>query len=266
MIDRHKFVEEIKLRGQIRKAVRIIQERRKSRAKEALLEEQKLRKFIRKLLVEADTSKPDESPHEKTGINALEDLLHNIIKQIKDDFMQLTTSSEQRTSFRRHLIYNIMGLLKPPAVNDAAPEGAEEKFIPISEQENIELKVGTEGGDEPMPPEFIPGADPDDIPEEPSEEEKDLTAFGIPGEDETGRDYAFGTFEQVSTQILKAYNKLGNQEDKDLFYDYLKTNLQLYFDKFEKEIAVNLPEPPTSPEYEAAKEDMGPPVAEEAMV
>jgi hypothetical protein len=63
----------------------------------------------------------------------------------------------------------------------------------------------------------------------------------------------------VSSQILQAYNKLGNEEDRELFYDYLKTNLQLYFDKFENEITVDLPEPPASPEYEAAKGDMASP-------
>ena len=147
MIDRHKFVEELKLRKQIRKAVKIVKENRKKKADQVLLEETQLRKYIRKLLVEGDTAKPEESPHQKTGINALEALLHNIIPQIKDEFLQLTTSEEQRTSFRRHMIYNVMGLLKPPTVNDAAPgtppavAGAEEKFIAITEQEDIELTL-----------------------------------------------------------------------------------------------------------------------------
>ena len=264
MIDRHEFAEELKLRGQIRKIVRVIKEHRRKESEQTLLEENRMRKVIRRLLAEADTSQPESSPHEKTGINVLEDLLHNIIPQIKDDFMQLTTDEEQRTSFRRHMIYNVMGLLKPPTVNAAAPEGSQEKFIPISEQEEIELKVGGQGGDEPMPPEFIPGADPDDVPEEVPDDEREKTEFGIPGEEETGRDFALETFNKVSSQILQAYNKLGNEEDRELFYDYLKTNLQLYFDKFENEITVELPEPPASPEYEAAKGEMASP--EGAMV
>tara|TARA_R110002110_G_scaffold40496_1_gene129470 strand:- start:172 stop:966 length:795 start_codon:yes stop_codon:yes gene_type:complete len=259
MIDRHEFAEEIKLRGQIRKIVRVIKEHRREESNHVLLEENRMRKVIRKLLAEADTSKPESSPHEKTGINVLEDLLHNIIPQVKDDFMQLTTDKEQRTSFRRHMIYNVMGLLKPPTVNAAAPEGTKDKFIPINEQEEIELKVGGQGGDEPMPPEFIPGADPEDVPEDIPDDEREKTEFGIPGEEETGRDFALETFNKVSSQILQAYNKLGNEEDRELFYDYLKTNLQLYFDKFENEITVDLPEPPASPEYEAAKGEMASP-------
>ena len=38
----------------------------------------------------------------------------------------------------------------------------------------------------------------------------------------------------------------------ELFYDYLLTNLKLYFDKFEDELAPSLEEP-TTPEYEAEK-------------
>jgi hypothetical protein len=262
MIDRHKFVEELKLRKQIRKAVKIVKENRKKKADQVLLEETQLRKYVRKLLVEADTAKPEESPHQKTGINALEALLHNIIPQIKDEFLQLTTSEEQRTSFRRHMIYNVMGLLKPPTVNDAAPgsppavAGAEEKFIAITEQEDIELTVDDQGGDADSSAKYIPGADPDE--KERPEEDEDLTAFAIPGEDETGRDYAFDAFDQVSSQILRAYNKLGNEEDREIFYDYLLTNLQLYFDKFENELKVNLPEPPKNPAYEAAKGEEAP--------
>ena len=44
----------------------------------------------------------------------------------------------------------------------------------------------------------------------------------------------------------------------NMFYDYLLTNLKLYFDKFEDELKANLPEP-TTPEYEKAKgeEELG---------
>ena len=39
-----------------------------------------------------------------------------------------------------------------------------------------------------------------------------------------------------------------------MFYDYLVTNLKLYFDKFEDELAGKLEEP-TTPEYEATKQE-----------
>jgi hypothetical protein len=47
---------------------------------------------------------------------------------------------------------------------------------------------------------------------------------------------------------------LADQEDKDVFYDYLVTNLLLYFDKFEDELQNDL-SPVSTPEYEKEKED-----------
>ena len=61
------------------------------------------------------------------------------------------------------------------------------------------------------------------------------------------------TFNKVENQIMDAYQSLASSEDKELFYDYLLTNLKLYFDKFEDELSGNLEEP-TTPEYEAEKE------------
>ena len=67
--------------------------------------------------------------------------------------------------------------------------------------------------------------------------------------DETGRNFASNTFNKVEKQTIDAYESLANQADRDMFYDYLLTNLKLYFDKFEDELKVNLPEP-ASPNYD----------------
>ena len=45
---------------------------------------------------------------------------------------------------------------------------------------------------------------------------------------------------------------LTDPQDKKIFVDYLITNMKLYFDKFEGELATELSEP-TTPEYEQAK-------------
>ncbi len=53
---------------------------------------------------------------------------------------------------------------------------------------------------------------------------------------------------------MDAYTILDDVKDKDLFYDYLITNLKLYFDKFEEEMS-DIPETePSTPEYDAEKE------------
>ena len=62
---------------------------------------------------------------------------------------------------------------------------------------------------------------------------------------------SFATFKKIQGSILDSWEVLSNDEDKELFYDYLLTNLKLYFDKFEDELKPSLPEP-TTPEYEKA--------------
>ena len=71
----------------------------------------------------------------------------------------------------------------------------------------------------------------------------------IEGAEETGRNVAFDTFKKIGTNIVDAYDVLGSEEDRDLFYDYLITNLKLYFDKFESDLSTV--EEPTTDEYEA---------------
>ena len=97
------------------------------------------------------------------------------------------------------------------------------------------------------------------IPFHAEEEEEEADTFGLDDEDETGRNFAQRAFEKVEKQIVEAYALLSNEEDKQLFYDYLITNLKLYFDRFEEELAATTEEP-TTDEYEAeeaAEEDAG---------
>ena len=65
---------------------------------------------------------------------------------------------------------------------------------------------------------------------------------------------AFTTYKKIQSNIIDAYELLENDEDRNLFEDYLITNIKLYFDKFETELSPNLEEP-TTPEYEKASEE-----------
>ena len=47
---------------------------------------------------------------------------------------------------------------------------------------------------------------------------------------------------------------LADDKDQELFYDYLITNMLLYFDKFEDELKNELPNT-TTPEYEDEKKE-----------
>jgi hypothetical protein len=127
---------------------------------------------------------------------------------------------------------------------------SEELKKKLFEADEIEMEVGDEvEADASDNNEFIDiagGEKPD-----PAAEKAD--AFGVEGEDETGRNMAFKAFERVETSVVDAYAILSNDEDRELFYDYLLTNMKLYFDKFEDELTSILPEP-TTPEYEAEKD------------
>jgi hypothetical protein len=268
-ISRKQLIEEQKLRMLLRRA--LIVEKKKER-KAVLKEEKMLRKLVRSaILAEAANT---AIPHRSTGINVLEDLLKKIIPQLEPEFRKLTTSEEQRDSFRAHIISAVQNTLAPTRATDEADDEQDKKFIDVEleevdlmeafELEEVEVEVGgeevidievddeAEAGDEE---EFIDietdGAGELEEPEEPSEEDQ----FGLEGEDETGRNLAFVAFNKIEKSITEAYDTLSDDEDKALFYDYLLTNLKLYFDKFEEELKADLPEPTTA-EYEKEKDKL----------
>ena len=102
--NREQFLQELKLRKIIRKGISIVLEKNETEKQQSLLEEQKLREVIKDILSEVAVSDNDPAPHRSTGINVLEDLLKKIIPVLEDDFKKLTSSTEQRQSFRSHII------------------------------------------------------------------------------------------------------------------------------------------------------------------
>ena len=229
MIKREDLKEEMVLREQIRKAIKIVRNKREAVQQQELHEEQELRNIIRKL-VEAEVG--TDTPGRSTGINVLEDLLKKIIPIIEDDYKQLTTNPEQRVSYRTHIVNGIQSLLAPSAVTDEINE--------------VEVEVGEEDDEE-----FIDISEPE---EEAPEVDPDLESFGVEGEDETGRNMAYETFKKVENNILNSFDLLSNAEDEEEFQKYLITNMKLYFDKFEEELTPSLDPEITTPEYEKEKE------------
>ena len=254
MIDRDKYLEEIKneqrLRRLIRKDLKTFLENKKAQPN-SNTSESRLRQVIRNLLSEiAKTDVPDAQPHKNTGINVLEDLLRNIIPTVEEGYKALTSAEEQRRSFRAHMLSAVENSLKPVDVVAGVPheEGTPEDL----EEQDLSLSISDEGGEEDK---FIPVRKQDMETEEEVEDDED--DFTLEGEDLTGRNFASNTFNKVETQIIDAYESLADKEDRKLFYDYLLTNLKLYFDKFEDELKTNLTEP-ASPDYEAPAEEPEP--------
>jgi len=231
--------EEKELRKNIRAMIRHVKEKR-------LNEEQELRLIIRsmldseiKTLKEVKTPDADPTPNKSTGINVLEDLLKKIVPILEDDFKLITTSSEQRQSFRAHIVKAIVDTLTPVEANNAAT-GEEEL------EEVVDIEIGDDADEDKFidirtDAEKTAAEEPDDPREE----------FGIEGEDQTGRNMAYNTFKKIESNIIDAYELLSNEEDQELFYDYLIANTKLYFDKFESELAGTVEEP-TNRAYDMA--------------
>ena len=256
-IDRNELIrevrKEIKLRKFISESLEKIFASNLKEATSQLLEERELRSVLVDVIAEAGA---EVVPHRSTGINVLEDLLKKIIPTIEQDYKKLTTSADQRDAFKSHIVNAIQNSLAPLR----AAEEAGEPVIDIDEDISVDLAPEDNLGME-IPAEL----DFDNID---ADEEKfiDIDSDGIPDDvdsdidapqigDMTGRNFAENTFNKIEKQIGEAYALLGDMEDKDVFYDYLITNIKLYFDKFEDELSRVLPEP-TTPEYEKEKDEL----------
>jgi len=240
-ISREEFVEELKLREFIQRAIKHV----KSEKVKGFLEERKLRSVVRCLISEAQTPDVDPTPNRATGINVLEELLKKIIPVLETDYKTLTTNQEQRQSFRAHILNAAENTIKPAMVNNAAGEMATLDEPELNELQDFGEEVNEAGID-------IDIEDDDDfIPIEKEEASDPVSDFGIEGQNETGRNMAYQSFKKIEANILDSYELLSDKEDQELFYDYLLTNLKLYFDKFEEELNPVVVEP-TTDAYEQA--------------
>ena len=119
----------------------MIRDHVRARIKENLrkkhLTESAIRRVVRKILIqEAETG--TEEPSEYTGINVLANLLEKIIPIIEDDYKMLTTSEEQRESFRNHIVQAIKNSLRPLETVD----DAEKKAMSMPENKEFDIKIG----------------------------------------------------------------------------------------------------------------------------
>ena len=276
MIKREELVTEQMLRSYIKDRIKNNLNEQKLR----LNEEAVLRQIVRSVLQESDIS--DVHPHRSTGINVLEDLLKKMIPTVRTDYKRLTTSKAQRDSFRAHFVNAIKKSLMPSLVNDRFAQGGEvdtgmmlsepeddgvtdippepefevgvddaveDEFDADLEDELLEADIDIAIEDDPDPAKKVDAGLEDD---KPNEEEEFASGLESQELDPTGRNMAFTSFKKVQQYILDAYDLLRDPKDKKVFVDYLITNMKLYLDKFEDELATG-GEEVTTPEYEKAK-------------
>ena len=244
MIERDELIremkEEQKLRAMIRRGIKIVLEKKEKEKQQELLEEKRLRSLIRGLVTEVKgtTDVADSVSHRNTGINILDKTLKQIIKTLESYYKSLTTSKEQRDSFRAHILANWKNSLAPVDVHRDAPGPV------ASLDEDLEEDIDVNITDEDK---FIP-VRPEDQPE--VEEEESFVKIPTTDPDELqGANFAEDAWNDVEKQILEPYEDLVAPEDAKAFYDYGLTNLKLYFDKFEEELETAPEEEPASPGY-----------------
>lgn len=235
MQSREEMVNELKLRSNIAKMLDIQKKRMISETISKFSSHLRLRKLISGLIKESDVEK---NPHANTGINKLEELLKKIVPTLEDSYKTLTSNKEQRSSFRSHILNAIENALRPEdakedADSDETPEELEEVEINIKDTDPL----GASDDEKFIDISNSEGGDTEE------EEEDPINSFGIEGEDTTGRNAAFESFKQIENQIVDAYAVLQDPNDRSVFYDYLLTNVKMYFDKFEEELAGVVQEP-----------------------
>jgi|5B_taG_2_1085324.scaffolds.fasta_scaffold02822_5 hypothetical protein len=253
-IEREQLLEEMKLRKIIRKGINVIKERKADETYAQQINEWKLRKLVRKMLLNEKMA--PSGNHRSTGIAKLSKFLHGAIETLEDDYKELKTEPAQREAFRVYILHNVEKTLAPEKLNAEAGEKDFELREDL-EEDKVNMSIDTSGDDEKdldapeNDPMFI------DIPrksdknkEDPkkSKEDQEMEDFGRGledrGLDDTGRIEAKATFDQLfKNQLVSAYNNLANESDKNIFYDYLIANLKLYFDKFEAEMQKDIEEP-----------------------
>ena len=242
MNSRQEIANELILREQIRRVIRIVKERRKG---EKLNEEKELRSIVRRLiLTEAGALDPvDTAPRSNDTVkNHLEELFQNTIKQVLEDYEALGEIEEREGFFAGFLAGLRNKFDEFDGITDTT--GTD---IAASLAEAIDVDFGDEG---PMAPDvFIPGGEESDLtPDEEAEEDGSL-----PAPEEQSPEYKLGynvaqeTLPKVETQVLKGYeqfSKVGDQERANVYKDWAIINYGLHMINKEKLITGEFPELP----------------------
>tara|TARA_B100000287_G_scaffold435241_2_gene502591 strand:- start:1095 stop:2033 length:939 start_codon:yes stop_codon:yes gene_type:complete len=146
-------LEEQKLRKQIRKIIRTVKDQIEiDSALEAfaqkivLQKENRIRKVIRSLILEVAAEDPEADPHENTGMNFLRKLFKNtsMLSTLRTTYKLMTTDPEQRRSFRAHIVTWVQETLKTLRLNDQA--GKPKQKAKLTEQ-RIQVDVTPDAGD-----------------------------------------------------------------------------------------------------------------------
>ena len=241
-MNKDELLQELKLRRFIRQAIKLRQHKLNEDQKRDLIEEQKLRSIIRHLLREGETDTDTEPvPYKSTAMNLINDVFGEILPVVKKGLRKLTSDPEERVSYLDHVLNKIKNMFD---VLNASQEAG----MALAEQ-RIGIKI--EDPDEETEVDETPDFDDPDAPaeEKPSkedEEESEFQKFAIAGKDETGARIAFDTIagSNIEDNIRKLVRLLGDGEKRKEAQEYFLYNLNLFAIGYEKDLASEIGQEP----------------------
>ena len=252
-IDRQEFLQEMKLRRFVRKAIKIAAKKRQIKELDALKEEQKLRGIIQNLLneksgVDSDT---DPAPYRSTAMNLLADVLNVLLPIVKPNYRKLASEEnyvDQRKSFRDNVLSAVDTFFDTLRGMSGGEAGTEDPIsLNLSEIMSLaEVDINVDVDTDENPNMIVPDKEKPKKKSKEEEEEDDFQSFSIEGSEGTGARMAFNSLNNSNffDEIQKTYKILDNQKDKQEFESYLIHNLDLWFVKYEKEVSEELGQEP----------------------
>jgi len=264
--------QELVLRKHIRNKIAEQHEKILQEQKAIHLQEKQIRKIVRGILLKEASDVNFETYAQSTGINILAKTMKQISNILQRAYMTMTSSAEQRESFRAHILRNVVDLfIRVDLLSDESELIPKKEEIKVKEKteeimEDLDTDINEQEEDVDAPkaakPEAVP-AKAEELPKLPGvepEKEKKVSDqikakefIELPGEDPTGRNIAMETFPLISSAIADNYALLSLPKDKEDYKNYMLANLKAYFDQYEQKIAASVAEP-YSAEYEKVKE------------
>ena len=254
MIDRQEFSDELTLRECIRKVIKIVLEKRLKEDEQILLEENTLRKIIRKLISEETEAVQRQSTVERDIAEVLEQVVlpelfpkkkEGELQDKKGAYEKLEEPERRRGFFAGFLAFFKHKFEEYDAIGDSEsgtvglPEPIEEAIeVDIDDSsEEDDLMVPLEQDVEPEPEELLEPVRP---PESETAEYKHGYQQGIKSAERVIKQ---------SLEVYQGYVKAGDIDNAAIFRDWLLINIGLHMYHKEKEITGSFPELP--PEFAA---------------
>jgi len=245
------ILQELKLRRFIRKALKLKQRKEEINKKEMLQEEFRLRTIIRHLIAEGDIdSDTKPAPYSSTPVNALADAFNQILPVLKSGLRKLARP-EERVSYRAHVLSKFRTIFDGFEGLDVQSQGMVGEGG-LTEQETEEkdiegVQITLDDPDRIMPSD---GKEDDRFKEPEKDPEKELESefetFKMAGQNPTGARIAFETINDSNIeQVLSDKRKvLFDPEYKSEFKTYALYNVDLWLLTYEKELADSLGQQP----------------------